>query len=417
MIEDLPDSYSILDPFSGTATTGVAAAEFGHSSILFDINPFLVWFGNIKLTKLNQEDAAALHDAVGRICTTTLELGDGALWVPPLKNIERWWSVETLDGLAKLRSAIIDEIGAPLESNSFALLWIAFARIAIEHSAAAFNHVSVSFHDDAESHSLNEIVLLFESFAETFIVDASSPLAGRGEVVLHDSSAPFGNRCSFDAIVTSPPYPNRISYIRELRPYMFWLGFLNEAREAGELDWQAIGGTWGIATSRLTSWEPTHDCAMDSLDSTISKISESDGKNGNLLSLYVKKYFYDMDRHIESIRGLLAPGAEVHYIIGNSTFYGVHVDTPRLYEESLRAHGFKNIESRIIRKRNSKKELFEYCTSATLGDARRTLLKHVESNYDEAPEEIQLRLLEERTRYKAKRANRTLGPKRVDTQK
>lgn len=42
---------------------------------------------------------------------------------------------------------------------------------------------------------------------------------------------------------TSPHYPNRISYIRELRPYMYWMKFLGEAREAGEMDWKAIGGT------------------------------------------------------------------------------------------------------------------------------------------------------------------------------
>lgn len=50
-----------------------------------------------------------------------------------------------------------------------------------------------------------------------------------------------------------------MSYIRELRPYMYWLGFLNKAKEAGELDWKAIGGTWGIATSRLSCWERSED--------------------------------------------------------------------------------------------------------------------------------------------------------------
>ena len=47
-----------------------------------------------------------------------------------------------------------------------------------------------------------------------------------------------------------------MSYIRELRPYMYWLGFLTNGRQAGELDWAAIGGTWGCATSNLNSWEP-----------------------------------------------------------------------------------------------------------------------------------------------------------------
>ena len=36
---------------------------------------------------------------------------------------------------------------------------------------------------------------------------------------------------------------------------MYWLGYLEQPRDAGELDWQAIGGTWGAATSRVAAWE------------------------------------------------------------------------------------------------------------------------------------------------------------------
>ncbi|MEM9016429.1 MAG: DNA adenine methylase, partial [Verrucomicrobiota bacterium] len=396
IIGELPDRCNILDPFSGTATTGVAAAELGHSSLLFDINPFLVWLGNAKLANLEADEAIAIRAALAHISAKATELNPDNLWLPPLKNIERWWSEDTLNGLGRLRAAILDEIGEPLESGSYALIWIAFARIVIEHSAAAFNHVSVSFHDDTPAHSLQEIILAFESFAETIVIDASNPLPATGEVVLHDSSTAYADAGDFDALVTSPPYSNRISYIRELRPYMFWLGFLSEAREAGELDWQAIGGTWGIATSRLMTWEPTHDCSMASLAQTVDEIASSNGKNGELLSLYVKKYYCDMDLHIKAARSLLRPGAELHYIIGNSTFYGVHVDTPKLYEESLRAHGFRNVESRIIRKRNSKKELFEYCTSATLGGAKKPKRTQSKDTCNDSPAETQLCFLEER---------------------
>src|SRR5205823_779155 len=58
----------------------------------------------------------------------------------------------------------------------------------------------------------------------------------------------------YPPVTTSPPYPNRMSYIRELRPYMYWLGYLSDGRAAGELDWKAIGGTWGCATSMLNTW-------------------------------------------------------------------------------------------------------------------------------------------------------------------
>ena len=39
---------NILDPFCGTATTGVVAAEYGMNCTLYDINPFLIWFCKIK---------------------------------------------------------------------------------------------------------------------------------------------------------------------------------------------------------------------------------------------------------------------------------------------------------------------------------------------------------------------------------
>lgn len=368
IIGHIPQGSHILDPFSGTATTGIVAGEYGYPSSSFDINPFLVWFGNAKLLTLTCEQAEALRKSV---CEITVHAMDAAMdapeceyWYPKISNIERWWDSDTLKNLARLRSSLATLIHEPQNSSCHALLWIAFARVAIEHSAAAFNHVSVSFYEDAKPYSLNQILSSFNSFAESFIDDALIPLNSDSQVYKQDSCESLPSEFSFDAIVTSPPYPNRISYIRELRPYMFWLSFLTEAREAGELDWQTLGGTWGIATSRLGSWSPTHNHSMKSLDSAVRNIRESKGQNCELLSAYVHKYFHDVDQHIKSIKAVLNDGSEVHYVIGNSTFYGVNVPTPDLYGESLHSHGFINVNSRPIRKRNSKKELFEYHVSA-----------------------------------------------------
>ncbi len=374
IIGGLPLRRHILDPFSGTATTGVVAGEYGHPSTMIDINPFLVWFGNAKLQILNVEQAEALRKTIREVVAHVWDIPEHGLWYPQIGNIKRWWNHETLKNLAKLRSSLVALIHEPQDSSCYALLWIAFARVTIEHSAAAFNHVSVSFHKDAKPHSLHQILFSFCSFAESFIDDALIRLESDSRVHLRDSSEAPPPEFSFDAIVTSPPYPNRISYIRELRPYMFWLGFLTEPREAGELDWQTIGGTWGIATSRLSKWSPTHDCSMKSLASTVQNIRESKGLNCELLSIYVNKYFHDIDRHIASIRTSLNDEAEVHYVIGNSTFYGIHVPTPDLYGESLCSYGFTEVNSRPLRKRNSKKELFEYCVSARLGKQPRPSL-------------------------------------------
>jgi hypothetical protein len=203
---------------------------------------------------------------------------------------------------------------------------------------------------------------VFKTHVEFVLSGAAENPAGSASVVLADSreirkalSEPF------DLVITSPPYANRMSYIRELRPYMYWLGFLENGRDAGELDWKTIGGTWGIATSRLADWKrPENHFNSAHLTDALEAIAHADNKNGALLSKYVAKYFDDMWAHFCELPELLASGAEVHYIVGNSTFYGVLVPTERIYAEMLSELGFSHVAYRPIRKRNSKKELVEF---------------------------------------------------------
>lgn len=157
-----------------------------------------------------------------------------------------------------------------------------------------------------------------------------------------------------------------MSYIRELRPYMYWLGYLKQAREAGELDWQAIGGTWGVATSRLKEWQSSKpEVYPEYFRAALDKIAHLDNKHGILLATYLARYFEDIWDHLASVVEILEPGGEVHYIIGNSTFYGVEVAAERIYADMLRALGFEGVEIKVIRKRNSKKELFEFDVHGT----------------------------------------------------
>ncbi|MGC8625822.1 MAG: hypothetical protein ACP5I8_12920 [Phycisphaerae bacterium] len=57
--------------------------------------------------------------------------------------------------------------------------------------------------------------------------------------------------------------------------------------------------------------------------------------------------------------------AVVHYIVGNSRFYDVMVPTERIYRDIMRGGGFRNVVVEPLRKRSSKKELFEFLVSGT----------------------------------------------------
>lgn len=352
----------ILDPFCGTGTTALCASYHGHSCSTIEINPFLVWLVKAKVEIYSTDQIREASLACRRILGVLDKKSIKPAPCPPIHNIERWWNPNALDFLRLLLAAIATETAEG--SSARALLSIAFCRTLIELSNAAFNHQSMSFKNDNQL----ELGLEFDmpsAFAEDVkfvLAGAAENPCGDTEVVFGDSrDIPKGVEGAYDLVITSPPYVNRMSYIRELRPYMYWLGFLANGRDAGDLDWNAIGGTWGIATSRLIDWKrDTGQFQSPTLDSIINAIRKADAKNGPLLANYVAKYFDDMWLHFQGLTDRLAPGAELHYIVGNSTFYGIVVPTETLYAAMLQSLGFIDIHCQPIRKRNSKKELIEY---------------------------------------------------------
>jgi len=370
IVEELMEQYEqplrVLDPFCGTATTALSAAYHGHEGVTTDINPFLVWLGQAKTAHYSGASIASTRRACARVVEALKRGAVEPVKAPPIHNIYRWWCPEALEFLCTLRAGI--EAESKEKSPERDLLLVAFCRTLIELSNAAFNHQSMSFKDDEQLHIPLDI-----DMGQVFTEDVRFVLEGAGEnpegpgyVVFGDArKLPEAVDGPFDLVITSPPYANRMSYIRELRPYMYWLGFLDNGRDAGELDWSAIGGTWGVATSRLIDWErPAQPFRHPLLDAALDGIAHHDNKSGKILANYVAKYFDDMWEHFNSLAPVLSKDSELHYIVGNSTFYGVLLSVEKLYAAMLNRLGFEDVECRAIRKRNSKKELFEFDVSA-----------------------------------------------------
>ncbi len=352
----------VLEPFSGSGTTALVAAELGLHAWACDINPFLIWLGR---AKVSHYAAREIDEArrLGSVIVQAVRRRDAARCPPPpLRNIERWWTPSRLELLCTLKAGI----DALSKSPAQTLLLVAFCRTLMALSNAAFDHQSMSF-GSGPSQSADQDAEQFALDLEIVLSACALQPRGHVRVELADArclhAALPGQDRSFDLLVTSPPYPNRMSYVRELRPYLYWLGHFSDARQAGELDWRAIGGTWGVATSRLSEWSSSRDHVPDELLPLLSEIRRQP-TSGPLMATYVQRYFEDMAEHLCAAQQLLASGAELHYVVGNSTFYRVPVPTERLLAAELSRLGFERVSVRTVRKRNSKKELFEYVVSA-----------------------------------------------------
>ncbi len=359
--DDLSE-INVLDPFCGTGTTALCAAYHGHTAVTTDINPFLVWFSRAKIDCYSSRLIADLRQSGHAICDDIHYERVPKVSAPDMHNIERWWSAVDRDFLCALKGAIDARFSNNNKRRS--LLLIAFCRTLLDLSNAAFNHQSMSFksHFQTTFDFDTDLKRVFLRYLDIVLDGAEQNPTGQVKVTLADARRLLKKDTGLvDCVITSPPYVNRMSYIRELRPYMYWLGYITNGRDAGEMDWEAIGGTWGVATSRLNEWQSKSNSFKSKLlQKTVKIIRDDENKNGQLLANYILKYFDDMWSHFQSLVGVLNDGAKLHYIVGNSTFYNVLVPVEQVYAEMLSQLGFSNVECIPLRKRNSKKELIEF---------------------------------------------------------
>ncbi|HET9960142.1 MAG TPA: DNA methyltransferase [Polyangiaceae bacterium] len=363
----------VLDPFCGTGTTALACAERGIPAITTDINPFLIWLAKAKsrrysLASLERFDVLSrrvqreITVRAGKVSRGAGKARRTAHWRPDLYQIEKWWEAGVLEVLAQawhlIRVKLADE-ARPVRD----LLELVFCQVMIASAQVSFGHQSMSFRR-GKAGSPPALDELFRLSAERISRGATSPIARLPRVLRCDARelATRLEPSSVAQVITSPPYPNRMSYVRELRPYMYWLGYLADGRAAGELDWSAIGGTWGTATSRVGRWEPAAEDRAPSR--SLTPALRAIARRSELLSRYVHKYFCDMFRHLEGLGPLLQPNATLHYIVGNSKFYDAVLPVERIFAELFANLGWDDVTVTTLRKRSSKRELFEFEVSA-----------------------------------------------------
>jgi hypothetical protein len=130
---------------------------------------------------------------------------------------------------------------------------------------------------------------------------------------------------------------------------------LDHARQATEIDLQAIGGTWGRATSVLQHHliEPPAEirpylCYYDQLQS-----------RSTLMCNYATKYFIDLWRHIQSLNAVKSQPFRGAYVVGNSRLSGVEIFTEVILGQLFEQTGFEVEKIVGFRKRGGKKRLYE----------------------------------------------------------
>src|SRR5579859_5839809 len=161
ILDDNPEVEHVLDPFCGTGTTALVCGERGINCETLEINPFLVWFARVKTTNFTPHQLQDAKQHLATLYKNVENSNDSKFRIPPIKDIGKWWSESTVNTLARLHVSICAINDLTIRD----LYLVAFCRILIEVSNAAFNHQSMSFKKpQASLFDLDEERLLLENF-------------------------------------------------------------------------------------------------------------------------------------------------------------------------------------------------------------------------------------------------------------
>lgn len=365
----LSDSDFVLDPFSGVGTVPLCMKYRGISACSVEINPYLHFVGTVKTqtyTDIGEIESCfkkfidAFRTDLNSVPFRSRPdeyLREHASAIPPINYPGRWWSPGNLAQLVCLRIAVATFKAEPQHLD---LLKMAVLGILVPVSNAKHNHVSLTF-AQSPLPTVDVAQVLHAQF-RSMIVDlrAVSNLPAADVTIYHGNSKeltsvlPKGRKVS--AVITSPPYPNRFSYARETRPHLFFFDFIESASAVGQLETDAIGGTWGKATSVLARGvDPKNELIETLLDPYVHGIHA----NGNLMANYVVKYFNDIHDHAGQVAQVCKRNAQLAYVIGNSKFYDLPLPSDEILASIFGNFGFVLDRIERMRKRQSKAGLYE----------------------------------------------------------
>ena len=365
----LSGSDFVLDPFSGVGTVPLCMKYQGIPACSVELNPYLHFVGTVKTRDYDGIDA--IEETFSRFIAEYKQallalpkkperyLEEHRADIPAISNPDRWWSPGNLMQLVCLRRLARAFESPPYHRD---LLMMGILGILIPVSNAKHNHVSLSFAD--KPLATVDIGSVIEKKLGEMIDDLQSVAKlPRSDVTVHRGNSKFLSNVlpsipKVSAVITSPPYPNRFSYARETRPHMFFFDFIKDAACVGELETDAIGGTWGKATSVLMGGvQPINDVVGDLLAPYLS-VARREG-NGDLMRSYVVKYFNNLFDHAAEISKVCRTQAQLAYVIGNSKFYDHPLPSDKILAAIFGSFGFDLIRIDHMRKRQSKAGLYE----------------------------------------------------------
>lgn len=327
----------LLDPYCGTGTSLVEASMFGMNAVGCDINPLVRLIASAKTAPL---PLPVLDKELDALQAELLRLrfngkGATAAHIPPVFNMDYWFSSSVVARLATLRARIC----AVKEEAIRNFLWVAFSETARECSFTKNGEFKLVRMPAQRLESYNPDVFgIFLDKLERNRNGLASYIDRREDVEVRITGTNTANSelpdmsQPFDLVITSPPYGDSsttVAYGQFSRLSAEWIGLPNPRK----VDRISMGG------SRKYGYLPESPVTP-----AIEEIRSVDGKR----ALQVEAFYVDLYNSIKNVASIISEQATVCYVVGNRRVKGVTLPTDEFVEFAFGNWRFSHKET-IVR--------------------------------------------------------------------
>jgi hypothetical protein len=367
----------VLDPFCGTGTTLVECKKLGIASVGIEANPMPCFASRVKTDwNIRASDLRCHAERVAELATEKLEaeglaenfdlpLFDsvahgGKLTLRTLsESTEKLLLSNSISPLPLHRTLVLLETLQELKDEHFSR----YERLALA-KALVFGISNLEFGPEvgvgrvkadapvvglwlravnAMAENIQAVYDLGETAVNVYNADARQTLR-----VLRPGSV--------DAIITSPPYPNEKDYTRTTRLESVLLGFIKTKQELRGLKQDLVrSNTRGVFKSDRDDLLVVDHGGIQDIADAIERRRIALGKTSGFERLYArvtKLYFGGMARHLSDLRGVLHPGAQLAYVVGDQASYlRVMIRTGQLLADIAKSLGYEVVGIDLFRTR------------------------------------------------------------------
>ena len=358
----LREHQTVLDPFGGVGTTGLACRIAGLKSVVNDVSPLMTW---ICKTKNVGFTISGVQKALSQ-----LNLADVSAH-PPLEINPQLFRkfFDTAYAPTILRS-VLSLLGF-IESNVRDDKVAAFLKLMLLGKLESLSNIRkhgshYRYLNNATSIGLEKLNIPIAP-SDTNVVEVwlEAVRAGLADIATTKFlSAPAEMRIllgdarnlrvadsSVDAVITSPPYLNRNNYIAQQKGELALLKLVTDAANYKTLVRSTL-------TSHVEGTLPaTPRSKIDEINKLIEKIVLTEGNNPKIPCM-IAGYFDDTAAVLADLARVCKPGAKVAFVVGNTRWGGIVIPVDHLIMLLAEQAGFQPEKIMITRyKGNSPQQM------------------------------------------------------------